>query len=79
VIINSLQAGCVRNGQQRRGLTPQGAGTPLVTLSMEPDQSGPTELEVRHPQVRNLLDPCPGVVEEEEQGTVSEGEPPGPR
>ena len=34
-----------------------------------------TEVEVADPQVGDLLDPCAGVVEEQEQGTVPQGEP----
>ncbi len=63
-------------GQERCGLAPQGARAPLVALSMEPDQGSLAELEVPHPQVSALLHPGPGVVQEQEQGTVSEGESP---
>src|SRR6266540_7115824 len=66
-------------GQERCGLAPQRAGAPLVALSVETDESRLAELKVPDPQVSDLLHPRPGVVEEQEQGAVSQGESPRPR
>jgi hypothetical protein len=43
---------------------------------MEADQWVLAQDDVIDAQISHLLDPCPGVVEEQHQGPVAQGQPP---
>ena len=50
----------------------------LSPLPWRRTTGGSAEVEVPGAQVGDLLHACPGVVEEQEQGVVAQGVPPGP-
>ena len=63
--------------EQRRGLAPQGARPPLVTLAMETNEARLSEIEVTGTKVGDLLRPCPGVVEKEQKSAIPATSRPG--
>jgi hypothetical protein len=52
-------------------LFPQRTGPPLVTLTVEA-RSRSLQIEIGYSQVRDLLDPCARVVQEEQENSVSQ-------
>jgi len=58
----------------RRCLVPEGACPPFVALAMQADQWVVTEIEVFNAQIGGLLNTRSGVVEEEQEGPVSQAE-----
>jgi hypothetical protein len=52
------------------------AGSPFVAFAVEADQGVLAQVEVADAQISGFLGPCPGVVEEQQQHPVSQGEGP---
>ena len=60
--------------QQLSRLRPEGTAAPLVALAVEPDTGLVLQVEVRDAQVGDLLHASAGVVEQQQESTVAEGE-----
>ncbi len=55
---------------------PEGTDAPLVALAVQPDTPLRAQLQVLDPEIGKLLDPRASVVEQQEQGSVAQGEAP---
>src|SRR6266705_594181 len=64
-----------QRAEQFGGLPPQRAGPPLVALAVQADHRVLPQIEMPGPEIGRLLRPCPGVVEEQQQGPVPQRQP----
>ena len=65
---------CEQCAEQVRGLMPQRAGPPLVSLAVQAREGVLAEVEVPGAQVSCLLGSCASVVKEQQQRAVPQGE-----
>src|SRR6266508_1080011 len=52
------------------GFIPKRAGSPFIALPMKLDARRWTKIQVSEAKIRNFLDPCPSIVEEQEERTI---------